>query len=132
LANTALLPHFKDLDGLDMRFLAPPTDPAFRQRTAYYPFGVAARRAFPPSHRAPQKRRVPVASLLQRAGLTPEVIAEPEERLSVRSQITLLDEAAIALQDDCLGFTMARDFEPPGGCPRAISGRGRLCDPRLA
>jgi hypothetical protein len=31
-------------------------------------------------------------------------------KASVRSQITLLDEAAIALQDDCLGFT--RDFDP--------------------
>ena len=41
-----------------------------------------------------------------------EAIADPEKRLSVRSQITLLDEAAIALQDDCLGFTLARDFDP--------------------
>ena len=32
-------------------------------------------------------------------------------RLTVRSQIALLDEAAIALQDDCLGFTLARDFD---------------------
>ena len=55
---------------------------------------------------------VPVALLLRRAGLTPEVIADPEERLSVRSQIALLDEAAIALQDDGLGFTLARDFDP--------------------
>ena len=54
---------------------------------------------------------VPVAPLLRRVGLTPEVIADPEERLSVRSQIALLDEAAIALQDDCLGFTLARDFD---------------------
>ena len=54
---------------------------------------------------------VPVAPLLKRVGLTPELIAEPEERLSVRSQITLLDEAAIALKDDCLGFTLARDFD---------------------
>ena len=54
----------------------------------------------------------PVAPLLRRVGLTPEVIADPEERLSVRSQIALLDEAAIALQDDCLGFTLARDFDP--------------------
>jgi AraC-like DNA-binding protein len=45
-------------------------------------------------------------------GLTPEVIADPEERLSVRSQVALLDEAAIALKDDHLGFTLARDFEP--------------------
>jgi len=55
---------------------------------------------------------IPVAPLLKRVRLTPEVIADPEERLSVRSQIALLDEAAIALQDDCLGFTLARDFDP--------------------
>jgi len=55
---------------------------------------------------------VPVAPLLKRAGLTPEAIADPEERLSVRSQIALLDEAAIALKDDCLGFTLARDHDP--------------------
>ena len=54
---------------------------------------------------------VPVAPLLGRAGLTPEMIADPETRLSVRSQITFLNEAAIALQDDCIGFTMARDFD---------------------
>src|SRR4029453_17277347 len=55
---------------------------------------------------------VPVAPLLKRVGLTPELIAEPEERLSVRSQIALLEEAAIALKDDCIGFTLARDFDP--------------------
>jgi AraC-like DNA-binding protein len=55
---------------------------------------------------------VPVAPLLKRAGLTPELIAEPQERLSVRSQIALLNEAAIALRDDCLGFTLARDHDP--------------------
>jgi len=55
---------------------------------------------------------VPVAPLIRRVGLTPEVIADPEERLSVRSQIALLDEAAIALKDDRIGFTLARDFDP--------------------
>src|SRR4029077_18358347 len=55
---------------------------------------------------------VPVAPLLKRVGLTPELIADPEERLSVQSQIALLDEAAIALKDDCLGFTLARDHDP--------------------
>jgi hypothetical protein len=55
---------------------------------------------------------VPVAPLLKRVGLTPELIAQPQERLSVRSQIALLNEAAIALKDDCLGFTLARDHEP--------------------
>ena len=54
---------------------------------------------------------VPVAPLLKRAGLTPELIANPEVRLSVRSQISLLDEAATALKDDCVGFTLARDFD---------------------
>src|SRR5262245_54478229 len=55
---------------------------------------------------------VPVAPLLKSVGLTPEVIAEPEQRLSVRSQIALLDEAAKALNDDCIGFTLVRDFDP--------------------
>ena len=55
---------------------------------------------------------VPAAPLLGRAGLTPELIADPEGRLSVRSQIRFLDEAAIALKDDCIGFTLARDFDP--------------------
>jgi hypothetical protein len=54
---------------------------------------------------------VPVVPLLRRVGLTPEVVADPEERLIVRSQITLLDEAAIALKDDRIGFTMAGDFD---------------------
>jgi AraC-like DNA-binding protein len=55
---------------------------------------------------------VPIAPLLGRVGLTPELIDDPKVRLSVRSQITLLDEAAIALKDDCIGFTLARDFDP--------------------
>jgi AraC-like DNA-binding protein len=55
---------------------------------------------------------VPVASLLRRVGLTLELVADPEGRLSVRSQIKLLNEAAIALKDDCLGFTLARAFDP--------------------
>ncbi len=59
-----------------------------------------------------QSAGVPVVPLLRRVGLTPEVIADPEERLSVRSQVALLDEAAIALKDDRLGFTLARDLRP--------------------
>jgi hypothetical protein len=55
---------------------------------------------------------LPVTPLLKRVGLTPQQIAEPEERLSVQNQITLLDEAASALKDDYLGFTLARDFDP--------------------
>ena len=56
-----------------------------------------------------ERANVPVAPVLKRAGLTQEVIADLEERLR---QITLLDEAAIALQDQYLGFTLARDFDP--------------------
>jgi AraC-like DNA-binding protein len=55
---------------------------------------------------------VPVPPLLRRAGLTPELLAEPDGRLSVRSQIRFLDEAAQALDDDSLGFTLAREFDP--------------------
>jgi AraC-like DNA-binding protein len=55
---------------------------------------------------------LPVAPILKRVGVTPELVAEPERGLSVRSQIALLDEAAIALKDDCIGFTLARDFDP--------------------
>src|SRR5262245_10753847 len=53
-----------------------------------------------------------VEPLLKRAGLTPEVIADPEERLSVRSQVALLDEAASALKGDRLGFTLACEVAP--------------------
>src|SRR2546428_14088243 len=56
---------------------------------------------------------VEVAPLLKRVGLTPEAISDPEERLNVLSQIALLDEAAIALKDDCLGFTLAHDLILP-------------------
>src|SRR5262245_65303345 len=55
---------------------------------------------------------VSVTPVLNRVGLSPELVAEPEGRLSVRSQIALLDEAATALNDDCLGFTLAREFDP--------------------
>src|SRR5262245_66303649 len=55
---------------------------------------------------------VPVGPLLKNVGLTPEATADSEERLSVQSQIKFLDEAAIALKDDCLGFTLAREHDP--------------------
>src|SRR5215468_5414832 len=44
-----------------------------------------------------------VAPLLSRVGLTPELIADPEERLSVRSQIALLDEVG-KLNFACLAY----------------------------
>jgi AraC-like DNA-binding protein len=54
---------------------------------------------------------VPVSPFLRRLGLRPEQIDDPEERLNVRNQITLLDEAAKTLKDDRLGFTLALDFD---------------------
>ena len=56
------------------------------------------------------------------------MIADPGERLIVRSQIALLDEAAIALQDDCLGFTLARDFDARNRA--ALLCHGFFADPR--
>ena len=38
------LPRLEDLDGLDIRFRAPAAGLAFGHRTAFLPFGVAARR----------------------------------------------------------------------------------------
>ena len=55
---------------------------------------------------------VPVAPLLKRAGLAAEVIAKPDERLSVPSQITMLEQAAIALNDPYFGFTLACSHDP--------------------
>ena len=78
---------------------------------------------------------VPVGPLLRRTGHTPEVIAKPEERLSVRSQITLLDEAAIVLKDHSIGFTLARDFDPRGtraACTKAGCSAGLPTSPRVA
>ena len=63
-----------------------------------------------PSSRRYERWRTRDASS-RRAGVAPEVIAHPEERLSVRSQVALLDEAANALNDDCL-LHLAHDFEP--------------------
>src|SRR5262249_55387586 len=56
---------------------------------------------------------VPMSPLLRCVGTDAEAIVDLEERLSVRSQTALLDEAAIALKDDYLGFTPARDFDSP-------------------
>src|SRR5262249_40117101 len=54
---------------------------------------------------------VPLRPLLRRSGLTLPALAPTARPLSVRSQITFLEEAASALKDDCFGFTLARDFD---------------------
>ncbi|WP_342737278.1 AraC family transcriptional regulator ligand-binding domain-containing protein [Bradyrhizobium sp. B117] len=49
--------------------------------------------------------------LLSRAGLTLKQIEDRKARLSVESQIRFLELGAEALQDDSLGFHLARDFD---------------------
>ena len=54
---------------------------------------------------------VKLAPLLSRAGLTVEQIDNRSARLKAQSQIRFLELAAAALQDDFLGFHLARDFD---------------------
>ena len=51
------------------------------------------------------------AVILSRAGLTPEMARDPAIRLEVRTQIKLLELAAEELQDEWLGFHLARSFD---------------------
>ena len=54
---------------------------------------------------------IPAAPLLSKAGLSVEQIDDRSARLRVRSQIRFLQLAAEALQDDLLGFHLARDYD---------------------
>jgi AraC-like DNA-binding protein len=54
---------------------------------------------------------IALAPLLSRAGLTLEQIDDPGVRLSVQSQIKLLELAAEALPDDFLGFHLAQEYD---------------------
>jgi AraC-like DNA-binding protein len=49
--------------------------------------------------------------LLSKAGLTVEQLDDRNARLPVRSQIRFLELSANALQDDLLGFHLARDYD---------------------
>jgi AraC-like DNA-binding protein len=51
------------------------------------------------------------ADVLCEVGLTAAEIQDPTVRLEVRTQIRLLELAAQALQDECLGFHLARSFD---------------------
>jgi len=51
------------------------------------------------------------AAVLSRAGLTVEHVDDPTVRLEVRTQIRVLDLAAKELQDEFLGFHLARSFD---------------------
>jgi hypothetical protein len=48
--------------------------------------------------------------------LTPELIAEPKERLSVRSQIALLDEAALSRMTVLTSRWLAISIRAKSGC----------------
>ena len=52
-----------------------------------------------------------IVPLLTKAGLTLEEASDPAIRLEVRAQIRFLDLAAEALEDDLLGFHLARSFD---------------------
>ena len=52
-----------------------------------------------------------IVPLLTKAGLTLEEANDPAIRLEVRAQIRFLDLAAEALEDDLLGFHLARSFD---------------------
>ena len=54
---------------------------------------------------------IDLAPLLSKAGLTVEQIENPGARLKVQNQIRFLELAADSLQDDLLGFHLARDFD---------------------
>ena len=54
---------------------------------------------------------IQVKPLLTKAGLSVEEIEDRDVRLKVRSQIKLLELGAAALQDDLLGFHLARDVD---------------------
>ena len=54
---------------------------------------------------------IDLAPLLSKAGLTVEQIENPGARLKVQNQIRFLELAADFLQDDLLGFHLARDFD---------------------
>ena len=52
-----------------------------------------------------------MATVLSGAGLTAAQVNDPGLRLEVRTQIKVLDLAARELQDECLGFHLARNFD---------------------
>ena len=58
-----------------------------------------------------RERGIPTTPLLSKAGLSVEQINDGNARVKVRSQIKFLELAADALDDDLLGFRLARDYD---------------------
>jgi hypothetical protein len=69
--------------------------------------GGITRLAFAPMRKAGKG----TAAILSGAGLTVEHVDDPTVRLEVRTQIRVLDLAAQELQDEFLGFHLARSFD---------------------
>ena len=71
--------------------------------------GAAARMACARLHAA----GLPLASLLEKAGLTADEVEDPRRRIEVSAQVKFLKIAADALQDDLLGFHRAHGKTGP-------------------
>ena len=54
---------------------------------------------------------IAIEPLLSRAGLTIAQVDDPEARIPVHHQVAFLELAAAALDDDCLGLTLATDLD---------------------
>ena len=55
--------------------------------------------------------QIDLEPLLSRAGITVAEVDDPDTRIAVRKQVAFLDLAADALGDDCLGLTLATEFD---------------------
>ena len=55
--------------------------------------------------------QIDLKPLLSRAGLTLAEVDDPDTRIAVRKQVDFLNLAADALGDDCLGLTLATEFD---------------------
>jgi AraC-like DNA-binding protein len=58
-----------------------------------------------------RERGIPLAPLLSRAGLNVAQVDDRSARVEAGSQVKILNAAADALQDDLLGFRLARDYD---------------------
>ena len=59
-------------------------------------------------------RGVDAAALMVRAGLSSSTVADPENSLPVNSVVRLMEQAAEATGDPCVGLTFAETFTPGG------------------
>lgn len=60
---------------------------------------------------------IDIVPLLRDVGLTPDLIKDPEIRIAVEAEVEFLSAVAVALQDNWLGFHLARDSDLREFCP---------------